>query len=296
MMAAMVGRSPAAAIALIIFFLGISSCKGGDDLREVRLWALAPPEVVPADGDGQVAIRFAVALTISPQRGYPLYKDLAEALGQKIGRPVRLILRRIPSEVGDLVRSQQAEVAQLCSWGFLQGRADFGLTALAVPEVRGRTSHPSYVIVSAESEIGSPGELQGKSFAFADPLCASEPFPAGRRPEAFFRRRVVITSHDRAIRAVAEGLVDAALVDGRVYAWLALSDSALIAKTKVIEETAPIMHPPIVVHPGLDPALREDLRRAFLSLHEESTGRLALARLGIDRFVAPAGEVGGGGR
>ena len=278
-------------------FLGVfllAGCTEQEEPQRVRLWALAPPEITQAEGDGLAPLRFAVALTISPQVGYRLYGDLTEAMGRKFGRPVHLLLRRTFSEVNDLLRSRQSEVAQLCSRGFLQGRADFGVTALAVPIVNGRKSHPSYVIVSAESEIGTPAELKGKSFAFADPLCAPEPFSVGRgrqRPEAFFGQKLVITSHDRAIRAVAEGLVDGALVDGLVYARLALTDPGQITKTKVIGETAPYMNPPIVVHPGLDPVLRENLRRAFLALHTEQRSQAVLTRLGIDRFVAPASEL-----
>jgi len=291
------GLSALATLSLGVFLL--AGCSEQDEPPRVRLWALAPPEVTPTDADSRVPLRFAVALAVSPQEGYQLYGDLAEALGQKIGRPVHLILRRAFSEVNDLVRSREAEMAQLCSRGFLQGHADFGLTALAVPVVNRRKSRPSYVIVSAESEIGTPAELAGKTFAFADPLCAPEAFPAGRggqRPEAFFRRKLLITSHDRAIRAVAEGLVDGALVDGLVYARLALTDPGQVAKTKVIGETAPYMNPPVAVHPGLDPTVREKLRRALLTLHEEQTGRAVLTRLGIDRFAAPGGEVDGGGR
>ena len=50
------------------------------------------------------------------------------------------------------------------------------------------------------------------------------------------------------------------------------------------------MNPPIVVHPALDTALREELRRAFLTFHADEGGRAVLARLGIDRFEAPVGE------
>src|SRR3990172_3019779 len=284
---------------LAALFLGIfllAGCSEREEPQRVRLWALAPPEFTQAEVDGLAPLRFAVALTISPQVGYRLYGDLTEAMGRKFGRPVHLLLRRTFSEVNDLLRSRQSEVAQLCSRGFLQGRADFGVTALAVPIVNGRKSYPSYVIVSAESEIGTPAELKGKSFAFADPLCAPEPFSVGRgrqRPEAFFGRKLAITSHDRAIRAVAEGLVDGALVDGLVYARLALTDPGQITKTKVIGETAPYMNPPVAVHPALDPTLKEALTRAFLTLHEEQTGRAALIRLGIDRFVAPLDQRGG---
>ncbi len=68
------------------------------------------------------------------------------------------------------------------------------------------------------------------------------------------------------------------------------------AKTKVIEATAPYLNPPIAAHPGLDPALRESLRRALLTLHEEPAGRTVLSRLGIERFVAPPRAAGEGGR
>jgi phosphonate transport system substrate-binding protein len=247
--------------------------------------------VTPVEARGAAPVRFAVALTISPQEGYRLYGDLAEALGEKVGRPVHLILRRTFSEVSDLMRSRQADIAHLCSRGYLQGRADFSLTALALPLVKATRSHPSYVIVSAESEITSPVQLEGKSFAFADPLCAPGPFPAGlgaRHLEAFFKRTLVVTGHDRAIRAVAEGLVDGALVDGPVYTRLALSDSRQIGKTRVIGKTVPYMNSPMAVHPEVDPSLREALRQALIALHEGERGRAALSRLGIERFVLPA--------
>jgi phosphonate transport system substrate-binding protein len=295
----MTRRSAGVLAALSLGVILLQGCSEREAPQRVRLWALAPPEVTAIERGGRAPLRLAVALTISPQEGYQLYGDLAEALGQKIGRPVHLILRRTFSEVNDLARSRQAEAVHLCSRGFLQGLTDFGLTAIAVPVVTGRTRHPSYVIVSAESEIGSPGELKGKTFAFADPLCAPEPFPTGRGappPDGFFKRRLAITSHDRAVRAVAEGLADGALVDGLVYGRLAVTDPALTAKTKVIEATAPYLNPPIAAHPGLDPALRESLRRALLTFHEEPAGRTVLSRLGIERFVAPPREAGEGGR
>lgn len=279
----------AAVAALAVALLLFAGCSEREELPRVRLWALAPPEVTPIGAEDEAPLRFAVALTISPQQGYQLYGDLAAALGRKIGRPVHLVLRRTFSEVNDLVRGRQVDVAHLCGRGFLRGRADFGLAALVVPEARGRRTHPSFVIVSAESEIAAPSELQEKTFAFADPVCAPEPFPGGRRvqpQESFFKRRVAITGHDRTIRAVAEGLVDGALVDGLVYARLALAEPVQIARTKPVGETAPYVNP-VAVHPALDPGLKREIGRAFLSLHEEQEGRAVLARLGIDRFVPP---------
>src|SRR3989338_7274013 len=110
-------------------FLGVfllAGCTEQEEPQRVRLWALAPPEIIQAEGGGLAPLRFAVALTISPQEGYRLYRDFTEVLGRRLNHPVHLILRRTFSEVNDLVRGREADLAQLCSRGFLQGRADFG--------------------------------------------------------------------------------------------------------------------------------------------------------------------------
>lgn len=295
----MKGRDAGIGAGLVLGLLLLAGCRQREELPRVRLWALAPPEVTQAGGEGPAPVRLAIAPTISPRQAYQLYGDLGEVLGQKMGLPVRLILRRTFAEVNDLIRTRQADLAHLCGRGFLQGAMDFGLTALAVPQVKGGQAHPGYIIVSAESEIASPRVLEGRTFAFADPPCAPDPplrKGGGQPPDAFFRRKLTIMSHDRAVRAVAEGLAEGALVDGLVYARLAVADPALVAKTRVIEATAPYLNPPFAAHPAIDPALKEALRRALLSLHEEQAGRTVLARLGIERLVTPPREAGQGSR
>ena len=269
----------------MILLVGISGCSKRERIEKVRLWALAPPEVTSIKPESPPPLRFAVALTISPQEGYQLYRDFTEVLGLRIKRSVHLVLRGSLSEVNDLMRSHQAELAQLCARGFLQGHADFGLAALAVPELRGWKSYPSYVVVPAESEITSLTELRGKTVAFADPLCTPEPFPLlgpGRFP---------IRYHDRAIRAVGEGLADGALVDGLVYTWMALREPAKMHETKVVGQTARYINPPVAVLPRMDPVMKENLRKALLTFHQEERGRAVLTRLGVDRFVRPATAV-----
>lgn len=292
-MAAMVGKPKATAIVLLLF-LGLSGCRERDDLRKVRLWAQAPPEVTPLYEGDVVPLRFAIALTTSPQEGLRLYGELAEQLERMVGRPVHLMLRRTFSEVNDLVRSRQAEVVTLCHAGFLQGRADFGLEALAIPVVSGLTSYPSYFVVSAGSDVRSVTELSGRIFAFSQPPCLPDgrflpmgPGKGDERQAGFFRQSLRIHSHDRAIQAVAEGLVEGALVDGLVYERTARNYPGEAGKTRVIARTAPYGNPPIAVHPRLDPLLKEALRAGLLTLHEGETGRALLDRLGIDRFITP---------
>jgi len=291
LVAVVVGRPQAAAIALLLF-LGMSGCRERDDLRKVRLWALAPPEVTPLYEEVE-PLRFAVALMISPREGFRIYGGLAEHLGSKLNRPVQLILRRTSAEVNDLVRNRQVEAAFLCSYGYIQGRKDFGLEALADPQVRGRIFHPSYIIVPADSEVETLGQLRGRAFAFADPLCRpgepALPWEKGERPGAFLKRHLVIYGHDRAIKAVAENLVDGAVVDGTVYEQVTLSRPEEIAKTKVIGKSAPYGTPPIAVHPRMDLRLKRELQGAFLAMHQDEKGKRILRTLAVERFVPPAG-------
>ena len=294
LMAAMIERPQAAAIALLLF-LGISGCRERDDLRKVRLWALAPPEVAPLYEEDGVPLRFAVALMISPREGFRIYGELAEHLGKRLNRPVQLILRRTSSEVNDLVRNGQVEAAFLCGYGYIQGRKDFGLEALAVPQVRGRTFYPFYIIVPADSEVETLEQLRGRVFAFADPVCSpgepALPWGEGEQPEAFFKRHLIIYGHDRAIKAVAENLVDGAVVDGMVYEQVALSHPEEIAKTKVIRRSAPYGTPPIAVHPRMNLRLKRELQGAFLTMHQDEEGRKILQKLAVDRFVPPDGGI-----
>ena len=129
----------------------LQGCSKREEVPKARLWALAPPEVTSIKPESPPPLRFAVALTISPHAGYQLYRDFTEVLGRRINRSVHLVLRGSLSEVNDLMRSHQADLALLCARGFLQGHAGFGLAALAVPELKGWKSYPSYIVVSAES-------------------------------------------------------------------------------------------------------------------------------------------------
>lgn len=294
LVAAMIGK-PLAAVIVLLILLGISGCRERDDLRKVRLWALAPPEVIPLYEEDVVPLRFAVALMISPQEGFKNYRELAEHLGKRLNRPVQLILRRTSSEVNDLVRNRQVEMAFLCSHGYVQGRKDFGLEALAVPQVGGRAFHASYVIVPADSEVEILEQLRDRVFAFADPLCSpgepALPWRERGQLEAFSKRRLIIYGHDRAIKAVAENLVDGAVVDGMVYEQVALSYPEEIPKTKVIRRSVPYGTPPIAVHPRMNLRLKRELQGAFLTMHQDEEGKKILQKLAVDRFVPPSGGI-----
>lgn len=241
-----------------------------------------------------MVLRVAVAPVISPRETLKSYSDLVDYLGKRLGRPVEIIQRNSYAEVNELVRSGECDVAFVCSYAYLAGQRDFGMEALVVPQVKGSVHYYSYLLVPADSPAKGWDDLRGKVFAFSDPLSNSghlapryQLMQRGETPERFFKKTIFTYSHDKSTRAVADKLVDGAAVDSIVYDYMLVLHPELAKKTKVISKSQPFGIAPVVVHPCIKPTLRRQLKQAFLDMHNHPTGRAALQRLMIDKFVPP---------
>lgn len=109
----------------------------------------------------------------------------------------------------------------------------------------------------------------------------------GETSESFFSRYIFTYSHEHAIKAVADGLVNGAAVDSLIYDYFAVAEPEQLANTKIITRYGPFGGNPVVVPPGLDPALKKRLQELLLTMHQDPAGQQLLAALGIDRFVLP---------
>lgn len=251
-------------------------------------------------GDGQalaqprreLPLRVAIASILSPAKNLESYHDLLAYLERRLERPVELVQRMTYAEVNDLMRTRQIDLAFVCTLAYIEGKREFGMELLVAPQIRDQTVYYSYLIVPKESPVRSLMDLRGKAFAFSDPLSNTGRLAPtyqlslmGATPDAFFSRYVFTYSHDNSIVAVADQLVDGAAVDSLVYDFLTAKEPDLIAKTRIIARWGPYGIPPVVVHPGLAPSLKERLRTVFLDMHRELEGRWILNDLGIERFV-----------
>ncbi|MFN3476141.1 MAG: phosphate/phosphite/phosphonate ABC transporter substrate-binding protein, partial [Candidatus Methylomirabilales bacterium] len=208
--------------------------------------ALAQPRRPP--------LRVAIASILSPARNLESYHDLLAYLERRLERPVELVQRMTYAEVNDLMRTRQIDLAFVCTLAYIEGKREFGMELLVVPQIRDQTVYYSYLIVPKESPARSLMDLKGKAFAFSDPLSNTGRLAPtyqlslmGTTPDAFFGRYVFTYSHDNSIVATADGLVDGAAVDSLVYDFLATKDPELIAKTRIIARWGPYGMPPVVV-------------------------------------------------
>lgn len=275
--------------------LGMLSCTSSAPGEVIDLAAVEtpPPHATSFDSSDGV-LRLAVAPVYSPQTTLELYQALADYLGQQLNRPAELVQGKTYNEINDLIRAGGVTVAIVCTNAYLEGQEDFGLEALVVPQIQGQTVYYSYLIAPADSPAQALADLRGKTFAFSDPLSNSGRLAPvyqlqqmGETPETFFNRTIFTYSHDNSVRAVMEKLVDGATVDSLVYDFMAARDPTVREKTRILARWGLFGINPIVVQPQLDPMLKEQLRKIFLTIHQDPGGRTILVALGVDRFLPP---------
>ena len=250
-------------------------------------------EPLPAPAEEKIRpLKVAVAAVISPQGSAESYAPLLEYISRELGRPVERVQRRTYSEVNELIRTGEVDLAFVCTSSYLVGERQFGMQLLAAPQVNGEAVYYAAIIVPAESPVRDLSDLRGRVFAFTDPISfTGRMYPTyllqeeGETPENFFERTFFTYSHDDAIYAIANAIADGASVDKLVLDFAIKRDPELADKIRVIHISPPFGIPPVVVGPQIRPQLYATLQEILLTMHLNPEGQAALEALDYDRFV-----------
>lgn len=274
---------------MLLFAAG---CQDAGEGAEINLGSAPEATAIAPSEPGPDVLILAVAAVNSPRSTLDAYEDLARYLGERLGSGSKLVSGKTYAEINSLVRSGDTTMAIVCSGAYVYGNAEFGMELLASPVIDGQQLYRSYLIVPASSSVDSWEDLQGKTFAFTDPLSNSgrivpldQVSRLGRTPETMFRKYIFTYSHDNSIKAVAHELVDAASVDSLVYDYVLATGQDDAAKTKVIWRSPAYAINPIVVNPGLDPDRKAALKTLLLDMHLDPEGARILDEMGIERFA-----------
>jgi phosphonate transport system substrate-binding protein len=237
-------------------------------------------------------VRIAVGGMITPKEGMGYYRDFLRYIEEKIGINVEYVDREGYAEINEMLKNRQLEAAFVCSGPYVDGHRQFGLELLAAPQAYGKTVYYSYIIVAKDSPVGSFAALRGKRFAFTDPLSNTgklvPTYMLSRMretPETFFKEFIYTKAHDKSIKAVAQGIVDAAAVDSLIWEYLNAANQEHVVRTRILQKSPSYAIPPIAVPRELDPGLKAKMRHAVLNAHTDPKGREILKKMKIDKFV-----------
>lgn len=287
-------RKPFLLLILTVFMIILlSGCENSGSLPRVSLKPTDRLITNPQPIENTDVLRVGVASVMSPRETREIYQSFAEYLQKKIGRPVELVQRQSYQEINDLVRDGGVDIAFICSGAYVMGRDDH-LDLVAVPEVKGKTTYQSYVIVNANSNFEKLEDLKGQVFAFTDPISFSGTIAPtymvellNSKPTDFFSRVVYTYSHDNSIKAVLDSVVAGAAVDSLVYEYAVNKDPSLKARLRIIAKSPEVGSPPVVVNHNIAPPLKEVLQEALLQMDRDPLGKKALESLIYDRFALP---------
>jgi phosphonate transport system substrate-binding protein len=230
---------------------------------------------------------------ITPKEGYIYYQQLGRYIEQRLQRPVQLVDRGNYEAFNKLLQESDLDLAFICGGPYVEGKETFNLQLLVKPEtLSGETVYYSLVLVPVGSTATALADLRGKSFAFTDPksntgyiVPSALLARINETPGHFFSEISYTYAHDRSIRAVAEGVVDAAAVDSLIYDYLTHIEPKLTSRVRILLRSSPYGIPPVVVRPDLPPETREQLRTLLLDMGKNADGQKILNGMLLRRFV-----------
>src|SRR6185437_4164687 len=137
----------------------------------------------------------------------------------------------------------------------------------------------SDVIVRSDSPFQSFAELRGRSWSFNEPYSHSgygiTRYHLLRLGETngFFSRVVEAGWHERSIRLVCAGEVDASAIDSQVLTVALRDDPHLAGQLRILDSLGPSTIQPVVAARRLSASLKAELRAVFLEMHNDPVAR-----------------------
>ena len=228
---------------------------------------------------------------------FPVYQFVIQQLAAKLRCTIELFTgtsyRQLATEV---------DAAFVCGLAYVQlcRDAGFALEPLVAPILHGdrygdKPIYFSDVIVRRERCFRSFADLRGCCWSYNERYSHSgygiTRYELARRGQTngFFGRVVAAGYHERSIRLVCSGAVDASAIDSQVLTLTLRDQPALAGQVRVIETFGPSTIQPLVVARRLPERLRTDLLSVLVDLGANPAAQTMLARGLIKRFI-PIGD------
>lgn len=194
-----------------------------------------------------------------------------------------------------LLASGEADVAFVSTGAYAAYNGMIPLELLAMVQTDGTVYYRTYVIVQADSAINDFSQLQGKTFAFTDPLSYSGRLAVdymlmdsyGTTVEKFFHKCFYTYNHDKSVWAVASRLADGASIDSQIYDYAKKADPDIDRKIRIIAVMDPTPTGPVVMRQDLPQEVKDRLQEIFYDMDKEPEMAQAMHQAIIDRFVPP---------
>jgi phosphonate transport system substrate-binding protein len=220
------------------------------------------------------------------------YQPLSDYLSKKINRNILLtVLPRYGNIVENFV-SGRLDGAFFGSFTYALAHQKLGVEVLARPiSLSGVSTYHGLIFVRKDSGIRSIREMKGKRFALVDRattagyLLPLDYFKSqGKNYKTYLKESYFTGTHEDAILDVLNRKADIGAAKNTVYDRLAASDDRIRKELVVLARSPDVPENGLAVRKDLDMALKENLKRTLLTMHEDSENQVLLKVFGAQRF------------
>lgn len=201
-------------------------------------------------------------------------QPLKSCLEKTLGKEIELVVTTDYSSMIEAMRFGRIEIAYFGPLSYVLARSKSDIEAFAAGVSKGKPSYTSVVIVGADSGIAKIADLKGKTVAYGDQASTSSHLV----PRAMLQdkglvadkeyKAVYLGQHDAVARAVESGKVPAGALSKPIFENLLAAKKIDGAKVRVLAETDAIPNYPMAMQSKLSPALKDQIRKAFLDIKD----------------------------
>jgi phosphonate transport system substrate-binding protein len=232
------------------------------------------------------------AITFLAPNMLPVYRFMFDYLGSKLGCDIEL------TEALDYREMAQSDLALICGLPYIiYNHPQSFHEALIAPVLQGERfqNRPIYfsdVIVRRDSAFQSFADLRGCSWAYNEPLSQSGygitrySLVKKRETNGYFSKVIEAGFHEKSIRMVCHGDVDASAIDTQVLAVELRNQPQLAQQLRVIDSLGPSTIQPLTAANHLPTQLKQDIQALLSKLHHDPASRAYLEMGFIDHFTA----------
>ncbi|MFJ5987255.1 phosphate/phosphite/phosphonate ABC transporter substrate-binding protein [Lentzea sp. NPDC092896] len=216
-------------------------------------------------------VRFGVEPYEDPEKLKPAYEVLAKALTAKLGCEVELqVVDDYAAEVLAM-RNDKLEIAQFGPLGYVFAAQKAGAEPMvSFADGSGKlTSYTAGIWVPKDSPVRKIEDLGGKALALSSVGSAS----GDALPRYGLKKHNVdgvkldyAGGHPEAMLSLVNGKVDAAEINSQTLATARSAGTFDESKFRQVWKSEPIPNDPITVRGDLDPAFKDEVRKALLEL------------------------------
>jgi len=218
-----------------------------------------------------------------------LNESLRAYLEKRLGLPVELVVGANYAATGEALRFGRLDIAYLGPVTYILQSRRAKLEPFARPShAKVGPTFQAVVIVPADSPAKLLADLKGKEIAFGDPASTSgtwvpryQLLEAGLVSGRDYTPRA-LGAHDAVALAVANKKVAAGGLSMPIYLRLLQEGKIDAHAVRILAESPPIPEYMWTFREGLDPAFREEIRRAFTDVTDPE----ALKAFRAESFVA----------